>query len=372
MKFICGRDALNAVVTDASRAVAARSSMPVLEGIYLKAEDGGRLTVIGNDLEIAIESVIDADVREAGEVVLNAKLLARIIAASGDVSVSVETDSNNLTLIKSGNAKIEIPGIPSDDFPDLPHVDEEYSASLPAAVLKNMIETTAFAAAKTDNDPTRMGVQLKIAEHGLSMVALDGYRIARRIVELEGEYEPKEMIIPEKSLTELARIIGDYDGDVKIVAAPGHAVFTIDSCRLVTRLIEGSYTNYERIIPTSFDLELECSTAMIADSVRRASLIIINDVIKGPIKFTITDGNINVSCSTSAGSVDDNISVDTPPDAMLEIGFYNRYLQDVFNVVPDDEIVMRFNKSVNPLIITPKEGNDYMYMILPIRLRSSY
>lgn len=372
MKFICSRDALNAVITDASRAVSARSSMAVLEGIYIKAEDGGRLTVTGNDLEIAIESVIEADVREAGEVVLNAKLLARIVAASGSPSVSVETDKNNLTLIKAGNAKIEIPGISADDFPDLPKVDEEYSVSLPAAVLKNMIETTAFAAAKTDNDPTRTGAQLKIMSHGLSMVALDGYRIAKRSVSLEGEFEPKEMIIPEKSLTELARIIGDSDGEIKVIAAPGHAMFIIDNCRMVTRLIEGAYTNYERIIPTSFELELECSTAMIADSVRRASLIIINDVIKGPIKFTITDGNINVSCATAAGSVDDNIAVDTPPDTMLEIGFYNKYLQDVFSVVPDDEIVMRFNKSVNPLIITPKEGDDYMYMILPIRLRSSY
>lgn len=179
------------------------------------------------------------------------------------------------------------------------------------------------------------------------------------------------MIIPEKSLTELARIIGDSDEDIKIIAAPGHAIFLLETCKLVTRLIEGSYTNFERIIPTSFELELECPTHQIADSVKRASLIILNDVVKGPIRFNITDGNINVSCTTSAGSVDDNLSVDTPPDVALEIGFYNRYLQDVFNVLRDDNIMMKFNKSINPLIITPVEGNDYMYMILPIRLRNA-
>ena len=206
---------------------------------------------------------------------------------------------------------------------------------------------------------------------GLSMVALDGYRIAQRNVSLEGNFEPKEMIIPEKSLTELARIIGDSDEDIKIIAAPGHAIFLLETCKLVTRLIEGSYTNFERIIPTSFELELECPTHQIADSVKRASLIILNDVVKGPIRFNITDGNINVSCTTSAGSVDDNLSVDTPPDVALEIGFYNRYLQDVFNVLRDDNIMMKFNKSINPLIITPVEGNDYMYMILPIRLRNA-
>lgn len=372
MKFICDRDALSSVVSDASRASSARSSLEVLEGVYLKAREDGRLVVTGNDLEIAIESVIEADVREPGEVVLGAKLLSRIISSTNSGTISVECDENNLTLIKSGSAKIEIPGISADEFPDLPIVDEEYSVSLPAAALKKMIETTTFAAAKTDNDPTRMGALLKILPDGLTMVALDGYRIAQRHMDLDGSFEPKDMIIPEKALNELARIIGDSDEDVRIIAAPGHAVFHIDNSRLVTRLIEGSYTNYERVIPTSYELELECSTHIIADSVKRASLMILNDVVKGPIKLTITDGNVNVSCSTSAGFVDDNIEVDTPPDTFLEIGFSSRYLQDVFNVISDDEIVMKFNKSINPLVITPKEGNDYMYMVLPLMLSRSY
>ncbi len=370
MKFVCNRDALNSVVSDASRAVSGRSSLEVLEGIYIKAEENGRLTVIGNDLEIGIESVIEAEVKEPGEVVLNAKLFVKILASSNDPTISVETDSNYMTTIKCGKAKIEIPGISPVDFPDLPYVNEEYSVSLPGNVLKNMIEMTSFAAAKTDNDPTRMGALLKIMSDGLSMVALDGYRIAQRSVSLDGNFEPKEMIVPEKSLNELARIIGDTEDNIRIAAAPGHAIFYLEGCKLVTRLIEGSYMNFERIIPTSYELELECSTHQVADSVKRASLIIINDVIKGPIRFNITDGNINVSCKTSAGFVDDNIAADTPPDTSLEIGFYNRYLQDVFNVIPDDTVLMKFNKSINPLVITPVEGNDYMYMILPIRLRS--
>ena len=371
MKFVCDRDVLNSAVSTVSRAVSSRSSLVVLEGVYIRAEENGRVTIIGNDLEIGIESVIEADVKEGGEIVIDAKLFGKILASPNDSTISIETNEKYLTLIKSGKAKIEIPGIAPDEFPDLPQVSEDYSVTLPGGVLKNMIEMTSFAAAKTDNDPTRMGALLKIMPDGLSMVALDGYRIAQRNVSLEGNFEPKEMIIPEKSLTELARIIGDSDEDIKIIAAPGHAIFLLETCKLVTRLIEGSYTNFERIIPTSFELELECPTHQIADSVKRASLIILNDVVKGPIRFNITDGNINVSCTTSAGSVDDNLSVDTPPDVALEIGFYNRYLQDVFNVLRDDNIMMKFNKSINPLIITPVEGNDYMYMILPIRLRNA-
>lgn len=371
MKIICERDVLSSAVATVSRAVSARSNLAVLEGIYIKAEESGKVTLIGNDLEIGIEAIIEADVKEPGEIVFKAKMFGSILASLNSPSVSIETDNNYVTLLKSGNAKFEIPGIAPDEFPDLPQVNEDYSVSLPGNILKEMIEKSIFATAKTDNDPTRMGALFKIGKTGLSMVALDGFRIALRRVDLPNDFDEKEMIIPEKSLSEIAKITGDSDADIKIIATPGHAIFLFDNCKLVTRLIEGSYTNFERIIPTSFDLEFTCSRHQIADSVKRASLIILNDVIKGPIRFKITDGNINVSCQTSAGSVDDNIMVDTPPDTSLEIGFYNRYLHDVFNVIGDDEIVMKFNKSINPLIITPVEGNDYMYMVLPIRLRSS-
>lgn len=370
MKIICERDILSSAVATVSRAVSARSSLSVLEGVYLRAEQGGKVTLIGNDLEIGIEAVIDADVIEAGEVVIKAKMFGGILTSLGDNTVTIETDGNNLTLVKSGKAKFEIPGISADEFPDLPRVDEDYSVSLPGRVLREMIEKTVFAAAKSDNDPTRMGALFKIQKTGLTMVALDGYRIALRRADLPNDFDEREMIVPEKSLSEIAKIIGDSEEDVRIAVTPGHANFMFENCRLVTRLIEGSFTNYERILPTSFELELVCSRHQLAESVKRASLIILNDLVKGPIRFNITDGNINVSCATSAGSVDDNIAVDTPPDTSLEIGFFNRYLQDVFGAVRDDEIMMKFNKSINPLVITPVEGNEYEYIILPIKLSS--
>lgn len=370
MKFICNRDTLNSAVVIVSRAVSQRSSIAALEGIYIKADESGKVTLRGNDLEIGIETAIDADVSSGGEVVLDAKLFVRIMAAASEPEISLETGDNLMTTIKSGHARIDIPGINAEEFPDLPGVEENYSVVLPAGVLKNMIEMTSFAAAKTDNDPTRMGSLLRIRPGKLSMTALDGYRIAQRNVKISGDFAEKDMIIPEKSLVELAKIIGESDDDVRIVAAASHALFSIGGYMLVTRLIDGSFTNFERIIPDSYELELNCAVRDIADSVRRASLIILNELVKGPIKLKITDANINVSCTTTAGSVDDNISIDTPPGADLTIGFYNRYLQDVFSVIKDDYIMMKFNKSVNPLVITPVEGDDYMYMILPIVLRN--
>lgn len=371
MKVICDRDILSSAVATVSRAVSTRSNLSVLEGVYIRADKDGSVTIIGNDLEIGIEAVISGDVREPGEIVIKAKMLGGILSALGGTSVSIETLDNNLTLLKSGKAKFEIPGIAADEFPDLPTVNEEYSVSIPGGMLREMIEKTIFAAAKSDNDPTRMGALLRIRKSGLTMVALDGFRIALRKADLPNDFEERDIIIPEKSLSEVARIISDDDEEVKIIAAPGHAIFMLENSKLVTRLIEGSYTNFERILPETYELEFVCSRHQIADSVKRASLIILSDAVKGPVKFYITDGNINVSCTTSAGTVDDNISVDTPPSCLLEIGFYNKYLQDVFNAVGDDEIMMKFNKSINPLVITPVEGDDYMYMVLPIKLRNT-
>lgn len=369
MKVVCDREVLSSAVTTVSRAVAARSSLSVLEGVCLRASEDGTVTITGNDLEIGIEAVIEGDVREPGDIVIKAKIFSGILLSLSGDTVSIETLDNNLTLVRSGAAKFEIPGIAAEEFPDLPIVSEDYSVTLPAAVLKEIIEKTIFAAAKTDNDPTRMGALLRIQKTGLTMVALDGFRIALRKVDLPNDFDEHELIIPEKSLSEVARIVSDEDENVKIIAAPGHAIFMFGGCKLVTRLIEGRYTEYERIMPASFDLEFVCPKHQLAESVKRASLIILNDVVKGPIRLKVTDGNVNISCNTAAGSVDDNIAVDTPPDTSLEIGFYNKYLQDVFNAVEDDEMLMRFNKSVNPLVITPVEGDKYMYMILPIMLR---
>ncbi|MEG2670445.1 MAG: DNA polymerase III subunit beta, partial [Oscillospiraceae bacterium] len=264
MKITCTRDALNSAVSVVSRAVPSRSPNNILEGIYIKAEKGGKITLTGNDLQIGIEAIIEGDVLTPGDVVIDAKLLGNIIR-------SIEVNEHDMTLIKSGGAKFEIAGLPADGFPGLPVVDAEYSISLPANILRDMVDKTSFAVAQVDNNPILTGCLLEIKKEGLSMVALDGFRMAIRNVNMENDFEERKLIIPEKSLNELSKIIGDGEELVEINATQKHAIFMFDNYRMVTRLIEGEFINYNSVIPTSFSTEIECSTHQLTDSVQRAS-----------------------------------------------------------------------------------------------------
>lgn len=368
MKILCDCDRLNEAVSAVSRAVSGRSSLSVLEGIYIKAEANGTVTLVGNDLEIGIEAKIEATVSEPGEVVLNAKMIAGIVRALPEPRVSIEVNDKHLALIKSGAARFEIAGISPEEFPDLPVVESEYSIRIPAGLLKEMISKTIFAVAITDNNPILTGCLLEITKQGLTMVALDGYRMAVRRAAMENDFEEKKMIIPEKSLSELARILGDEE-EVQIHATSRHAIFMFENYRMVTRLIEGNYINYLSVIPKDYDIEIDCSAQQLTQSIQRASLIILNDVVKNPVKFLIEDGNINISCTTPAGSVDDNIPVDIK-DKALEIGFYNKYLLEAFRVIDTDQVKLQFKAPTTPLVILPPEGDSFLYLILPLRLRA--
>lgn len=370
MRIICEQDILDEAVSTVSRAVSSRSSIPVLEGVCIKATEDGKVKLTGNDMEIGIEAVIDADVMQAGEIVINAKMLGSIIRslASGS-KVSIETNEKNQTLIKSGGAKFEIAGVAAEEFPDLPVVDPEYTISVPAGILKDMIAKTGFAVAVTDNNPILTGCLLEIKKSGLSMIALDGYRMAMCKTDMPNDFEEKSMIIPEKSLSELGRILNDADEEISITATSRNAIFMFDNCKLVTRLIEGNYINYNSVIPKDYSIEFTCPVSQLRESIQRVSLIILNDVVKSPVRFNIGDGNINISCSTSAGNVDDNIPVDVN-DCALEIGFYNRYLLEAFRVIDAESVKLKFNTSTSPLVITPENGDDFLYLILPLRLHA--
>ncbi len=369
MKMVCGLEELIGAVTVASRAVSSRSSLSVLEGIFIKAQGDGKVYLTGNDLEIGIETVIEADVAEPGEIVLNAKMFGNILRSLGAERVSIETDEKQLALIKSGAAKFEIAGISASEFPDLPVVDSEYSIELPGNILRDMIQRTGFAVSSSDNNPILMGCLLEIQKTGLTMVALDGYRLAMRKVDMPNDFEEKKLIIPEKSLTELSRIIEDDEENIRIDATHRHAIFTFSNVRMVTRLIEGNYLNYQGVIPPSYAIEIKCDKHKLLESIQRASLIIVNDTVKSPVKFHITEGNINVSCNTAAGSVDDNIMLETG-DSELEIGFYNRYLLEAVRAIEKEEIVLKLNTPTTPLVITPVEGDDFLYLILPLRINT--
>jgi len=362
----CSKAVLSETLSVVSKAVSGKSNLNVLEGIYLKAEEDGTLTLIGNDLEIGIEAKINVDVIESGKTVLNAKMFISIIRSLPYDEVSIEVNENNNAIIKSGKSKFEINGIDAMEFPELIKFDSDYDIEISNNILKNMISKTSFCVSQSDTRPVLKGCLLEIKGNKLKMVAVDKFRMAIREEVLEEEFEEKNIIIPEKTLNEIGKILKD-DEKVSIKCNSKNVVFAFDNYRLVSRLIEGEFIKYGAAISESFEVELECSVGELTDTINRASLMMTGETLKSPLKLNIAEDNINVSCETSQGSFDDNISLPTG-NANLLIGFNNTFLIDALRACDDEMVKLKFNKNINPLIITPVEGDKFLYLVLPMKI----
>jgi len=367
MKLRCTKESLIESINIVSKAVSARSTIAVIEGIHIKAMDGNQLRLTGNDFEIGIECVIDAQVEVAGEIVINAKMFGDIVRKLPEEAVDIELLDNNVTRIKSGKSKFEIPGIIASEFPELPSFDSEYSISISKANIKKMITNTIFSVATSENKIVLTGCLLETMGEQVRMVAVDGYRLAMRDEKLSKEYDARSVIVPSKALAELNKIIKDGDEEIEINYTGKHAVFLFDNCKMVTRLIEGEYINYRQIMPKDSSVEIKVDVRALMDSIERAALVNTSDINKSPIKMKIGSDNINISCQTSVGTVDDNIAAETG-DCDLEIGFNHKFLLDALHACDGDEVILRMKESTSPCVIEPVEGNGYYYLILPVRL----
>ncbi len=368
MKIVCNKNTLNEAVISVLKAVSSNSSLPVLEGIFMSATEDGQLTLISNDMSMGIEAKIEADVIKGGKTVLNAKILGSIVKNLPVDEVYIDLDEKGICTIKSGNSKFEISAMNPLDFPELPIVNPEYSIKISKKTLKEMITKTIFCASASDNRPILKGCLFDIEEDIVRMVATDGFRLAVRTYHLGDSYADRKFVVPAKALGEINKILKDDEEDVLVNCTSKNAVFIFENYRIVTRLLEGEYINYKSTIYDQGEIELECPLYELFDSVYRASLIITENANDAPVKFLIENDNINISCETIVGKVDDNISVKTG-EGSLEIGFFNEFLLGVLRACDDETVKIKFKKNINPMLITPIEGDEYVYLLLPRRLK---
>ncbi len=375
MIFSCDRVSLYEAVGTVQKAVAAHSSIPVLEGILIRT-DKNRIVLTGNNLEIGIECILEASVDENGSIAVNSKLFGEIIGKfSGDIVTFNCTDDANVNL-KCGNSKFKITCITPDDFPEIqkdPNKDF-YCVSMKQKQLRELIRHTYYATSITSPNIVLSGCFLEAENGRASMVGVDGYRLAYR--KLEGEnitYESKngetsaKTIIPAKSLTELTKVTEDTDDEIKIFASQKNVRFEFSNVIFVCRSIEGDFIDYKKIIPEENATVIKVNARELLYAVERASLIITNDVGKSPIVLNIEEMEIKIDCETSAGHVKELIPVEMQGEN-VKIGFNNRFLLDALKAVDSDEITMSFNGGMKPCLITPVKGDAYKYLVLPLKL----
>ena len=368
MKFSCEKALLQMAITTSSRATAPKSSIPALEGILLEADTELRLT--GYNLETGIRTVVPAQVGEGGSLVLSARLFGDIIRRLPDDMVTFSAE--HLTVnIKCGMSEFNLQGIDPEEFPELPIVDYQNSMDLPQSVLSDMIGRTLFAVSDNESRPVLTGSLFEVTGDQLTVVSVDGQRLALRREKLEPK--PKNdflFVVPGGALGEVRNICGDGDEPASVTMGARHIMFKVGSTMLVTRRLDGEFLDYRQAISRKSTVFLEADTRMLMASIDRVSLII-SEKFKSPLRCTLGDGSIHFVTRTAIGDASDQCPV-AGDGGNLEIGFNNRLLLDALKAVPADKVQLKLGTSSSPCIIVPTdavEGEEaFLFMVLPVRL----
>ena len=366
MKFTVNKSDITEAVSNIQRAVSTKTSIPALEGILLSATETG-LELCAYDLELGITTVIPAFVMEPGKAVLSAKLFSDIVRRTPAETVTVSVDEKNMATLESGYSRFSIIGIPAEEFPELPKLSDSTQISLPGALLKSMIRQTLFAIAESDAKPIHQGSLFSLENGILDVVSVDGYRLAVRREPVDFS-EDLSFVVPGKTLSELLKLIKDSEEPVEISAGRRHILFKIDNYTVISSLLEGEFLNYKAAIPPESQTEVVLKTREAIDSVERVSLLI-TDRLKSPIRCLFDNNEVKLNCTTSMGRASDQLDVEMTGQS-VEIGFNNRYLLEALRNTECDEVKVQLGGPLSPMKVVPKEGDSFLFLVLPVRLRS--
>ena len=370
LKIRCEKKDLLTAVSNVSRAAPAKSPIPALEGILFEAaKDGLKLTAY--DTRIGIYTTIESSILEEGCIVIPARFLLELVRRLPDGMVSIEADESFSTTIRCGKTEVHVMGIDPESFPELNVVNAIQNISIPESVLKSMITQTIFSVSTSESRPLYMGILFEVGVSDLTLVAVDGYRLAKRSEEMENaQMQPCSFVIPGSSLAEVERLCSaDSNDPVFLALGEKHASFAIGNTVLITRRLEGEFMNYRKSIPSSFRYEVIVEREELIRVVDRIALVI-KDKQNSPVKMVAEDGNLEFFCTTSFGHAEDSIICEGSGEG-LKVGFNDRYFMDALKAASDEKIRISMNTPSAPIVIEAAEGGKYLYMVLPVRLRDS-
>ena len=370
MKFTCYKDTIIKAINSVVKAVASKTTMPILEGILIQTNDN-EIKLTTYDLEIGIEYVIECEVKEQGSTVVNAIMFSEIIRKLPDTEIKISLNDKNLLEIECEGSHYKLATMNPDEFPELPKIEIENSIELEQNALKNMIRKTIFAVSTEESRPIFTGCLFETENNKLNVVAIDGFRLALRSIFLKTKTNDFNAVIPGKTLNEVNKILSDSFEPIKIGVAKNQALFEMDNCKIVTRIIDGEFLNYKNVIPSNWETRIRVNKNNFQDCFERISLISSSSIEKEkkyPVKVNVDIGKVTISCTNQTGDAKEELFVSTE-GKNLEAGFNPKYFLDSLKSIDDEEVYVEFGTSISPCLIKSVENNDYVYMILPIRLK---
>ncbi len=368
MYLICNKSDLIKGVGIVSKAVSVKTTMPILECILLDAS-GSELTMIGNDMDLGIQTTIEARIKEEGLVAVNAKLFSEIIRKLPDEDVYIETDANNAITIRCAKSKFTVPGQDGIQFPALPSVESENGFVISQGTFKDMIRQTIFSIASEDSGrPVLTGELIDVRGGYLHLVAVDGFRISMRRTQINCPIDFK-VIVPGKAMSEINKILeSEEDAMMQVVFTGKYIMFTMNRAIVVSRLLDGDYLQYERNLNMSFTTTVRMDRKELTDAIDRAALIS-RESKNSPVRLEIGQETMIITSNTEKGSAYEEVPITIDGDG-LNVAFNPRYYLEALRSIDDEQVEILYASSLNPCIIQAVEGEDYKYFILPIRLHS--
>lgn len=375
MKFVIQRDRLVESVQDVMKAVASRTTIPILTGIKITVTNDS-VTLTGSDSDISIESSIPleeegkvlVEIQTTGSIVLPARFFNEIVKKLPMDEVEISVQNGLQTIIRSGKAEFSLNGLDADEYPHLPQIEEDNIITIPTDLLKTLIRQTVYAVSTSETRPILTGVNWKIENGDIICTATDSHRLALRKAKVESNTtEEYNVVIPGKSLTELSKILDDSKNAVSIVITNNQILFKAEHLLFFSRLLEGNYPDTSRLIPAESKTELTLNTKDFLQSIVRASLLGEgkNNIVK---LSTIEQSNVEISSNIpEIGKVVEEVQAESIIGEDLKISFNAKFMMDALRVLEGTDITIRFTGAMRPFLIQPQHDESMLQLILPVR-----
>ena len=376
MRVVCNIERFSKKLALVSRGVSARSAVQVLGGILLEAE-GESIKLSATDMELSIQTLAPAEVEEDGRVVIPARIFNDIVRSLPKGEFSLEHDRSAGTVkLAAGENEYTIRAYAAEDFPQLPQFDEENSFTMLGETLVETVEKVSRSYSRDETRPVLTGILISFEESRVKMVTTDSYRLSIKESELSSTFDgEREAIIPARAMQEVGRIFSGTDEEqIEVALSENQALFRIGDVLLGTRLIDGNFPEYKRLLPTSFEREISVDREELMGTLRRVNLFAQRQTPPVPVSLAFSDGAVEVIVRNGEiGEAHEKLSASSEDD--FSISFNPGYLLDGVSAVDTEKVLFKLNESLKPGLIVPgsEESNgdgeetDFLYLIMPMR-----
>lgn len=373
MDINCVKEDLAAGVSAVERIVLTRSTLPIIGNVLFEAMKDG-LKLSANNLEMGLEVTIPAKIKEEGAILIPARTLGGIVSKLPNEAINIRANEKGVVKISYKQSNVNINGLPSEEFPMLPKIKESKTITIETKTFVDMVKQTVFSVSQSEDKYVLNGVLLETGkssqekdESNIRLVATDGYRLAKRGGNIGGNPEKAAVIVPAKALIEVSRILqGKESGELKISISNEQIAFKFKDVYMISRLIQGQFPDYKQVIPKNSEVKIEANTKLFLDAAERTAVIASGS--SNIVKINTKDGKLHIVANTpDVGSADEIVDAEMKGEAKAPIAFNVRLLTDVLKVIDTEKISLEFSGPVNPGIIRPLGGADYLYIIMPIR-----